>query len=130
MATMETIENTADTYIVEWADLRETDTDADIPVTSRPDLPEMTCQLLEVTGTTPDVRPEFSLNVGTRADGTPDTPVVWAPCNKPDGVAISLKAAGEGNTILESGQMMRLKVNGGTGIVARGRIKFSRNYGT
>ena len=130
MATMRTIENTADTMLVEWTDLRETDTDADIPPTSRPDLPEMTCQLIEVSGATPDVRPEFTLSMEKLPDGTDDLPRMWTPCNKPDNALISLKDAGEGNTILESGQMMRMRVSGGTGVVARARIKFSRNYGS
>ena len=107
--------------LVEWSDLRETDTDADIPPVSFPHRAEMTAQLLEVSGTTPSVRPEYSLNLSSE-----ETPQVWGGCNNPQGAPISLKSAGEGSTILESGQLARLRVDSGTGVVARGRIKFTR----
>ncbi len=87
---------------------------------SFPDHPEMTVQLLEIAGTTPSIVAEFSNNVDV--DGTK----VWGVCNDMQGTPISLVLAGDGALIQESGILMRLRVASGTGVTAKGRIKFTR----
>lgn len=122
MATLTPIKTAWDTHLVEWGNMAETDGTGDTlsPWTSFPDHPEMSVQLMEIAGTTPTIVVEWSLNL--HADSTK----VVAIANDRDGTPISLVLAGDGASIRESGILMRLRVSGGTGVVARGRIKFTR----
>ena len=120
MATKQALLSGWDTHLIEWTGLLDTDTDADIPDASFPDHPEMTIQLMEVTGTSPGIAAEMSNNLPS------DTPRVYKACNTMQGSPINLQAAGDAELIQESGISMRPRVTAGTGVTARVRIKFTR----
>ena len=120
MATKQALLSGYDSHVIEWSDLRETDGDGDIPPASFPDHPEMSIQLIEVSGTTPTIIPEWSNNLEA------DSPRLFAPGNDYQKQPISLTTAGQGEQILESGVLMRPRVSGGSGVVAKARIKFTR----
>ncbi len=122
MATLLPIKTAWDTHLVEWDNMQETDGSGDVltPWTSFPDHPEMSVQLMAVAGSTPTIVVEWSLNLHE------DSTKVVAIANDMDGTPISLVVAGDGALIRESGILMRLRVSGGTSVIARGRIKFTR----
>ena len=77
-------------------------------------------QLMAIAGTNPVIVVEWSLNLHA------DVTKVVALANDMDGNVINLVLAGDGALIRESGILMRLRVSGGTGVVAQGHIKFTR----
>ena len=80
----------------------------------------MSVQLMAIAGTNPVIVVEWSLNL--HADSTK----VVAIANDMDGTVINLVLAGDGALIRESGILMRMRVSGGTSVIARGHIKFTR----
>ena len=122
MASIKHLETPWDTHLVEWGNMLETDGSGDdlSPWTSFPDHPEMSVQLMGIAGTNPVIVVEWSLNLHA------DVTKVVALANDMDGTVINLVLAGDGALIRESGILTRMRVSGGTSVVARGRIKFTR----
>ena len=119
MSTATTLETPFDTRLVEFTGVVDSDSSpAHIVVPTRS---EVTVQLMSITGA-PTVGVEISLNLSD------DVSPVWdrATGVKAPATDIALTTAGQAETVLQSGHLIRPIVTSGTSVSAVVRIKAER----
>ena len=119
MSTRTTLETPFDTRLIEFVGVVNADSDpAHVAVPTRS---EVTVQLMSIQSGTPTVGVEISLNLDA------DSSKVWDPATgvKAPATDIALTTAGQAETVLQSGHLVRPIVTSGTGS-ATVRIKAER----